>query len=82
MFLVRLLWEWEMQEDRLLLKFQRKGEWQPQTGSLKEEAFEETMQLVVAGVSAEQLTLATPKEDDSDFLLLGAPEKRFVRCLL
>ena len=74
--------EWEVREDRVLLKFQRRAEWQPETGSLVEEAFEMNLQLVLAATAEEQLTLATPEEDETDFLLLGAPEKRFVRCLL
>lgn len=74
--------EWEVREDRVLLKFQRKAEWLPETGSFEEEPFEMDLQLVLAAIAEEQLTLATPEEDDSDFLLLGAPEKRFVRCLL
>ena len=74
--------QWDLQEDRVLLKFQRKAEWLPETGTFEEEAFDRTMQLEIADATAEQLTLATPKEDETDFLLLGAPAKSFVRCLL
>ena len=74
--------EWEVREDRVLLKFQRRADWLPETGGLREEPFEMTLQLLLAATAEEQLTLATPEEDDSDYLLLGAPEKRFVRCLL
>lgn len=74
--------QWEIEDGRVLLTFQREARWLPESGTFEEETFEDRMQLVLTEATGEQLILATPEDDASDFLLLGAPEKLFVRCLL
>jgi len=79
-FLPWLSGHWELRQDTLVLGFQRKVEWSFLAGEVEDKAINETMQLVLADVDGDDLRLATPGERAPGLVLLGAPEKLFVRC--
>jgi hypothetical protein len=79
-FLPWLSGRWELRQDMLVLALERKVEWSFLSGEIEDDAINETVQLKLAGVSGDDLRLATPGERAPGLVLLGAPEKLFVRC--